>query len=133
MPLDQPVFFLDRNLGKHRFAEVLRKAGLRVEVHDAHFAPNTADPDWLRVVGEQGWIVLTKDRKIRYRPLEWLSILQNGVRAFAFTTGSLKAETMAALFLRCKDQVFRLLEENRKPFIAKIGQSGEVRIWKLSD
>jgi hypothetical protein len=41
-----------------------------VEVHDDHFARDEEDRVWLQSVGEKGWVVLTKDQKLRYRPLE---------------------------------------------------------------
>jgi PIN like domain len=38
-------------------AGVLRNAGLKVEVHDDHFAQNAPDPEWLTAAGEKDWIV----------------------------------------------------------------------------
>ncbi len=63
------IFFTDRNLGK-QFPAILKEAGLSVELHDDHFAPNTPDVDWLKEVGTRGWIVLTHDRRIGYKPNE---------------------------------------------------------------
>ena len=60
--IDLPVFFLDRSLGKHIIAEALRQAGQDVRIHDDHFRQDTTDEEWLRQVGGQGWIVLTKDK-----------------------------------------------------------------------
>jgi hypothetical protein len=53
---------------------------MHVEVHDDHFAPDAPDAVWLRVVGERGWVVLTKDERIRRRPLEREALL-TAVRA----------------------------------------------------
>lgn len=36
-----PKYFIDRDLGRYVFANVLKEAGLRVEVHDEHFSPDT--------------------------------------------------------------------------------------------
>jgi len=57
--------FLDRSLGRRQVAEALRNAGARIEIHDDHFGPETTDEDWLREAGRRGWIVLTKDARIR--------------------------------------------------------------------
>jgi hypothetical protein len=35
-----PVFFLDRSLGKNRVATALRQAGATVHIHDDHFPPD---------------------------------------------------------------------------------------------
>lgn len=43
---DTPVFYLDRNFGRHLIADALREAGHTVEVHDDHLpidAPSIAD------------------------------------------------------------------------------------------
>jgi len=34
---EEPVFFLDRSLGKHRVATALRQAGVILHIHDDHF------------------------------------------------------------------------------------------------
>lgn len=57
--LKQPVFFLDRNLGRSVVAEALREAGAHVEVHNEHFAQDERDDVWLDAVGARGWIVVT--------------------------------------------------------------------------
>ncbi|MGH9203417.1 MAG: hypothetical protein ACRD2A_19515 [Vicinamibacterales bacterium] len=63
------VFFTDRDLGK-RFPEILAAAGLKVERHADYFSPATPDEEWLQRVGERGWIAVTHDRRIRYKPNE---------------------------------------------------------------
>lgn len=68
-PPDETVFFIDRSLGIDPLRTELIKAGLVVETHDTHFARDEEDRVWLRAVGERGWVVLTKDQKLRYRPL----------------------------------------------------------------
>jgi len=63
------VYFTDRDLGK-RFGEILRSGGLSVERRADHFAPDTPDEVWLAEIGKRGWIALTHDRRIRYKPTE---------------------------------------------------------------
>lgn len=83
---DPLTFFIDRNLGKHTIADILRKAGALVEVHDDHFPPNAPDHEWLPVVGEKGWVVLTKDKRIRYRGLELKALEDARVKAFVLVS-----------------------------------------------
>ena len=61
------------------FAEILRSGGLTVERHADHFAPDTADEVWLEAVGKRGWIALTHDRRIRYKPNERDAVMRHGV------------------------------------------------------
>jgi len=72
-----PVFFCDRNLGKG-FARRLRELGLAVELHDDHFPLDEPDEDLLRAVALQGWVVLTLDKRMRYRQEEKAAILGYG-------------------------------------------------------
>lgn len=68
-PLNPPlVFFIDRSLGQKVIAGRLRQCGVQVEIHDDHFPQNDPDEDWISEVGKRGWVVLTKDDRIRYRP-----------------------------------------------------------------
>ena len=46
------------------------ESGLRVELHDTHFAQDCPDEEWLPEVGRRRWIVLTRDLRIRYRAIE---------------------------------------------------------------
>lgn len=82
---EPPVFFLDRSLGKIRIATALRQAGAIVHIHDDYFPPNAKDEDWLTQVGLNGWIVLTKDHRIRYRNIERTALMRAGVGAFILT------------------------------------------------
>jgi mRNA degradation ribonuclease J1/J2 len=64
------VFFLDRCTNSRRLVAALSARGVVVEVHWDHFAHDIPDAEWLSVVGEKRWVVLTHDKRIRYRPIE---------------------------------------------------------------
>jgi hypothetical protein len=72
------VYFTDRDLGK-RFPEILRTAGLSVERHADHFGETTPDETWLAEVGRRGWIALTHDQRIRYKPNERDAVMRHNV------------------------------------------------------
>jgi hypothetical protein len=59
------VFFIDHCLGRLHVAEAIRQRGYRVELLADCFDKETFDQDWLRDVGDRGWIVLTKDKHFR--------------------------------------------------------------------
>jgi hypothetical protein len=123
------VYFVDRSLGRRVVPEVLRQAGLQVEVHDDHFPPDASDADWLRVVGERGWVVLTKDERIRRRPLERDALLAAGVRAFVLTARRMSGADMGQAFARARRPMENLLRRRRQyPFIATVTRHGRVRV-----
>jgi hypothetical protein len=55
-----------------RFAEILRRAGLNVKRHSELFAPDCPDDVWVEAVGKEGWVAVTHDARIRYKPMSWL-------------------------------------------------------------
>jgi hypothetical protein len=75
-PLPEPVLFLDECLGSTDVPRVLREKGIRVEFMRDHFGLSTPDADWLREVGRRGWVVLTKDQRIRRRQAEFQALLE---------------------------------------------------------
>ena len=75
----QPEFFFDRSLGKIS-ARRLREAGYVVHLIAEYYpddAQKIADEDWISEACRRGWVLLTKDRRIRYRARE-LAALQDG-------------------------------------------------------
>jgi predicted nuclease of predicted toxin-antitoxin system len=120
------TFFLDRNLGKQTIAAALRQAGAAVQIHDDHFPQDATDVHWLREVGRRGWIVLTKDKRIRYRSHEQTALLQSGVRAFVLIAGNLTGREMAEVFVHALPAIRRFVASHQPPFIAKVTRRGTV-------
>ena len=98
-----PDLFLDRSLGRRQVPELLRAAGLRLrtlsEVYGIPRDEEVADVAWLELAGAQGWVVLMKDARIRYRTAEREALLRHDVRAFCLAGGNLRAAEMAQLYL----------------------------------
>src|SRR4051794_22134213 len=80
--LEPFTFFVDRSLGRVTVPNALRKVGLKVEVHADHFDHDAPDTEWLRRCGEEGWVVLAKDRAIKKNPLERQALISHGLAAF---------------------------------------------------
>jgi hypothetical protein len=78
-PRDPPVFFTDRDLGT-RFPDILSSAGLAVRRHRDLFAPDCPDEVWLESIGRNGWIAVTHDARIRYKPNELAAVIRHRVR-----------------------------------------------------
>lgn len=105
-------------------AGALRSAGVHVELHEEHFAPDAPDVEWLAEVGRRAWIVLTKDDAIRRNPLERSALLAAGVRAFIITSQNMSGPDMAALVREHLPAISRVIRRERAPFIAVLTRSG---------
>jgi hypothetical protein len=98
----RPEFFLDRSLGRRIVADALRGAGWRLRTHADVYSDRdetVADVEWLELCGREELVVLSKDKRIRYRPAEIAAIRRFGVKAFVLTRGGLTADEQAARFL----------------------------------
>jgi hypothetical protein len=106
----------------------LRDIGETVEIHDDHFAPDARDEVWLAEVGRRGWIVLTKDDRIRYRVTERTALTSANVRAFVLTSTQMQGSEMVAAFLKALPRMKRLLTNRPAPFIARVSRHGTVSL-----
>jgi len=112
------IYFTDRDLGK-RFGEILEAAGLTVERHADHFAPDTPDEVWLAEIGKRGWIALTHDRRIRYKPNERDAVIRHGV-ALLVIVGNAPFPDLAQAFVATIPRIEQFLASHQAPFIAKV-------------
>lgn len=127
-PPEPLTYFLDRSLGRIRLATALRQAGLNIEVHDDHFPQDATDEEWLAAVGKDGWVVFTKDERIRYHSRELGALISHGVRAFVLTARDVTAEEMAAIFLSAREKIEKFLSSNPGPFMVAVARSGTLRV-----
>jgi predicted nuclease of predicted toxin-antitoxin system len=124
-PRRPTTYFVDRSLGDRIVAEALRAHGLTVHVHRDHFPPDAKDEDWLREVGRRRWVVLTKDKMLRYRETEIAALLAAKVRAFVLTSGNLRADEMAEAFRKALPRMESLLSKVKGPFVARVTRGGK--------
>lgn len=113
-------FLIDRNLGTKVLPRALRDAGWQVSTLADEFgeehAQRATDQEWLQHAGEQGFAVLMKDKRIRYRTLERQALLHFGVKASCLSQGSLTGDEQAKAFLRAERRIM-LACEDAGPFL----------------
>jgi predicted nuclease of predicted toxin-antitoxin system len=126
---EKPIFFVDRALGKS-VVSALREAGASVEAHADHFAPDAPDTEWLPVVSEKGWIVLTKDANLRRNPLEIRAIAEAEARVFILNSGNLSRQETIDIFVGALKRIKNFAQGNQPPFIARIDRRGHVSLWR---
>jgi len=79
-------------------------------------------------VGKQGWVVLTKDKKIRFNELERSAIQRHRVREFYFASGNYSGSEMAEMLAAALRDIARFCRRYNPPFIASISKSGHVSL-----
>lgn len=102
-------FFLDRSLGRVQLPQLLRDDGWELhtlaEVFGVPKDETVSDVEWLTLAGANGWPVLMKDQRIRYRSAEVGALIDSSVRAFVLTSRNLTAREMARAFITHKSRI----------------------------
>ena len=116
------ILYVDECLGR---GIALR---LQSEGHDAkpfdEFA-GKRDVDFLPIIGQREWVLLTKDKRIRKNQLEVEAILNAGIRAFVITATSLNHRQIADLVSNALPKITRICQQSG-PFVYSITSTGSM-------
>lgn len=120
------TFFFDNNLSPVLVAG-LRGLGEDVQHLRDVFPANTKDAVWIPKVAESGWILVTRDKRIRTRPLEAEALVRSGLSAFFFIQRrDPDLWGWAELVVRRWREMKQLAERERKPFLFAISERGTI-------
>jgi PIN like domain len=78
------------------------------------------------VVGEKGWIVITRDKAIRHRGTELAALKAAGVPTFVLTAKGLTGPQNGQVLVTALPKMLRFLTGNRPPFIAAVSASSRL-------
>lgn len=126
----QIIFFIDRALESKTVLEALRLNGVSLELHSHHFKPDALDTEWLPVVSQRGWFVLTKDARIGRNPQEIRAIAAESAGVFILWDGNLRSQEIALLLVEVIPKLEKLALMHQTPFIMKIYRDRSVKLWK---
>ncbi len=127
------MIFLDRSIPKS-IAEAL-KSVRRTDILwlEDRFPHNAKDEDWLPVAGQEEWLVIARDKKIRTRPRERDLVRAHGVGIFIINQ---KRDPSLwdyfKLMAACLDEMERLFAETPRPFMYLLDSSWRFRNFPLS-
>jgi rRNA-processing protein FCF1 len=85
-----------------------------------------ADEVLLEKAGVHRWILLTKDRRIRRRPVELEALKRARVRALFFAAGDMTSAQMISSFRAALQRIQRLVKREKPPFLQRITPSGQL-------
>lgn len=126
----RPEFFFDRSLGKIS-AHRLRESGYVVHLI-AEFYPDDAqkiaDESWIAEGCERGWVLLTKDRRIRYRAEELAALGSEGF-LFCLADGNANLESIAGTWLAALPAIERAFQRQATGFWHVYADGTIKRMW----
>jgi hypothetical protein len=112
-------------------ADGLRGLGLEIQTHDQHFGQSTKDEEWIPVIGEYGWPVLTNDKNILSRPIALKAYKAAGVRLFVLAKkGYSTADSWVQIIERHLKSILVLAAYAPPPFLAKITEGNVTFRWR---
>lgn len=76
-------------------------------------------------MGKRGWVAITRDKNVRFRPMERQALIDSKVRAFVFTAGNATREETAAIVSGALESMKKIVATQPGPFIFHIGRSGK--------
>jgi len=126
-PPEPLTLFLDESLDSESIVQALAAAGATVERLTRHFPKGTDDRTWLTLAGSRGWVVLTRDKRIRYRRLERLALQAARVRTFVFTGGNVTLSETAEILASAAEEIRDICNREPGPFLYHIGRGGKPR------
>jgi hypothetical protein len=105
-------------------AQALERAGVQVRRPGVDIPFGATDEEWLTRAGEENWIPLLRDQRIRFRSLERASLQRAGVGAFVVTAGQATAQQVTDLVLSRLQKMVNIWVSERKPFIYSLSRGG---------
>lgn len=112
---------------------MIRAAGHVVHLQREVVPSGTHDVDWLPLVGERNWILITKDERIRRRAIEIRAYLGARVRGFVMTAaGEVRGADQGELIQKAMRAIVRITTKHKPPFIANITAAGKVELLDVT-
>lgn len=98
------------------------------------FKEDTPDVTWIAEVSRRGWVILTHDKRLRYRPHERKVIMESGAACFVFVhRRALDLWSYFQLVSNALDKIVELVDQTPRPFIYTINSLGQVRAYVVSE
>jgi hypothetical protein len=127
-PPEVPVLYLDENFGvkPEILAELEKYSSVwKIERHRTHFPHDSVpDDDVLEFCGKHGWILITKDDKLRVRHAE--AAKKYNVKVFLFSSGNYRGMDYVAALICARNKIVRMIQKRDGHFFARITMEGKV-------
>ena len=124
------MIFVDRSVPRS-VVTALRAVRDDVEWLEPRFPHDTPDPEWLAEAGKAGWLVITRDQRIRTRPFERSAIEEHSVGCFILAyRRPLNPWGILKLVAATLDEMERLFEMTPRPFIFTVSGERQFRQYR---
>jgi len=125
------VIFVDRSIPRS-VAKALQQVRSDVKWLEDVFDHDVEDIVWLRDVGDWGWLVIMRDKKILNRPGERAALIENRVGAFYLThTDNPTRWQILKVIVGALDEMIEIFDRESRPFLYGLDRNGKLWPKKL--
>jgi len=118
------MIFIDRSIPRG-VADALKLVRDDVRWLEDEFPHDAPEALWLAEIGERGWVVVSRDKKIRTRPGERQALTEAGVGCFILTQKQpFTRWEYLKLLARTLDEMEFVFTETPRPSIFGVGRTG---------
>jgi len=117
-------FIFDENLSPN-LVRGLKEFGEDVEHITEIVKQGTPDKEWLRIVGENGWYLITRDKRIRQRPIEKDALKIFAVGAFFLQGKEMSRWEIIRQVIMSWHRIKEKAENTNAPFAYQITRAGK--------
>jgi len=114
---------------------MLRRAGLRIhpicEVYpnDAH--KFVSDPEWIKLCGENNWVIVSGDKRLETVPENRQAIIEARVKVFLLTDSNAFPEVWASAIIIGRYKMQEIIDANPGPFFVNITKRADTHVARL--
>lgn len=116
-------FFLDNNISL-KIAAGMRAFGESVHHLQDEFPEDAKDIDWLPVLGKRGWILVTRDERIRYNRLEREQFSAHSIGAFFLSGKNMGRCEQIQQVVKAWPRMKYEAQKARRPFALRVARNG---------
>ena len=117
------TFFFDNNLSI-LLSNGLKAFGENVVHLQEHFPVDTEDVVWLKYVGRKGWVLITRDERIRRNPAELAALNEHRIGAFFLGGKNLNRCRIIQQTVRNWPRIKEFADRLHAPYAFRIPPSG---------
>lgn len=129
-PPEPRPLFIDRCAWSGALGRALTEAGIPFVAHHDQFAHDAPDEVWLTAAADRGWLVVTRDQRIRYRANELAAMQRARLHVFVFTQGALTGAETGSILVRSHAAILRQAVAVQPPAFFSLTRSGDVNRLK---
>lgn len=130
--ISSSTLFIDRCAWSGKLGTALQAANIPFVAHHQRFAPDAPDEDWLCAANSEGWLIVTRDQRIRYRANELRAVIDAELHMFVFSQGGLSAAETATILCATYPRMCALAAQHRPPAFFSLTKTCEVRQLKVN-